>query len=75
VNDNPYVHLRLDDVAATCGEIIRKERKEILAHVNRLMKLVDLKAPMGRDDERYKNLHRRICQLESEVRRIRKGLP
>jgi hypothetical protein len=49
--DNPYIPLRLDDVSATCGEIIRKERKEILAHINRVLKLVEVRQSGGHDDE------------------------
>jgi hypothetical protein len=44
--------------------------------MNRLFKLATIKAAVGDSEEslRAKNLHRRLCELESEVRRLtRKG--
>jgi len=76
--DNPYVPLRLDDIAQVVGEVIKAERKKILEHVNRLHQLSksDRQAAAGRDVDlrvRIDALFRRVTALESEFRRYRKS--
>jgi hypothetical protein len=65
--------LSIHDVAQVCGSIIRKERKEILEHVNRLFRLAEIKSHKSVDGEtRPKNLNARLLMLESAVRQLSK---
>jgi hypothetical protein len=65
--------LTVDDVADIVGDALRGQRKQILAHVGRLVRLQEVKAAAAPSDERFKNLHRRLLQVESEIRRLKKG--
>ena len=59
-----------------CGLCAKKiedliQRKHILAHVVRLFRLQQLSgAP---NDQRLKNLHRRLVEVEAEIRALKRG--
>jgi hypothetical protein len=65
--------LTIDDVGAVLGDAFADQRRAILAHVGRLFRLQELNAASTQSDERFKNLHRRLIQVEGEVRAIKKG--
>jgi hypothetical protein len=65
-------NLTIDDIGGVLGDALRDQRKTILAHVGRLFRLHELNAAAP-GDERFKNLHRRLLQVESEIRRLKKG--
>jgi hypothetical protein len=65
--------LTVDDVGEVLGDALRAQRQHILAHVGRLFRLQELNAASRQSDERTKNLHRRLVQVEAEIRAIRKG--
>jgi hypothetical protein len=65
--------LTVDDIAAVIGDALKDQRKNILAHVGRLFRLQELNAASSQSDERFKNLHRRLAQVESEIRSLKKG--
>ena len=65
--------LTVDDIAAVIGNALRDQRKHILAHVGRLFRLQELNAASSQSDERFKNLHRRLVQVESQIRSLKKG--
>jgi hypothetical protein len=62
--------LSLEDVSQVVGELLKKQRKEILAHMERRFVLAETKAAGSNDDVRAVNFHRRITKLESEVRAL-----
>jgi hypothetical protein len=68
----------LHDVAQVVGGAMKDQRRAILAHVNRMFQLrqSELKNLAGRNESalaRIHALHRRICELESQLRRYRKS--
>jgi len=65
--------LTVDDIGGVLGDALRDQRKHILAHVVRLFRLQELNAASSQSDERFKNLHRRLVQVESELRSLKKG--
>jgi len=65
--------LTVDDIAAVIGDALKDQRKSMLAHVGRLFCLQEMKAASSQSDERLKNLHRRLTQVESEIRSLKKG--
>jgi hypothetical protein len=64
----------LEDVANVVGEQLKRERKRILEHMERRIALTEVKAKAaaGHGDVRDANYHRRLCELESEVRSLRR---
>jgi hypothetical protein len=68
----PVSDLSVGDLATVVAELLQDQRKEFLAHVTRLFKLVETRQHLP--DIRDKNFHARITQLESEIRLLkRKG--
>jgi hypothetical protein len=65
--------LTIDDIAAVCGDLLKAQRREILAHMHRLLRLEQAKANDPRSEERDKNVQRRLLALESAVRRLERG--
>ena len=70
--------LRVGDLAEAIHDALQSQRHEILKHVHRLFSQV--KASAEYDNERRrafdKKLHRRLIELESDVRQLRrKGAP
>ncbi len=66
------VSISINDIAAVIGDALKTQRREIIEHVGRMFKLAELKSSAGHDpdDTRMRNLHRRVTQLESEMRRL-----
>jgi hypothetical protein len=58
---------------AAVGDVVRSERKKILEHVERRFKLFEIKAVGSNEQTRGYNLHKRLCALESAVRRLERG--
>ena len=67
------VNLSLDDIAIVVGDCLKAQRKEILAHVHRLLQLEQFKANAPKDEQRDKNVQKRLLALESAVRRLERG--
>ena len=68
------VNLSVDDIAVVVGDALKTQRREILKHVNRLFQLAEIRSSAQKDDVRFRNLHRRLTQIESELRLLhRKG--
>ena len=70
--------LRVGDLAEAIHDALQSQKHEILKHVHRLFSQV--KASAEYDNERRrafdKKLHRRLIELESDVRQLRrKGAP
>jgi hypothetical protein len=67
----PASTLTIADIAEAVADIVKTERREILQHVGRMLKLIEIKQPS--EDVRARNLHRRVTQIESELRLLQKG--
>jgi hypothetical protein len=69
--------LRVGDLAEAIHDALQSQKQEILKHVHRLFKHV--KASTEHDNERSRafdrKLHRRLFELESEVRRLGRKVP
>jgi hypothetical protein len=67
--------LTVDDIVAAVGDALKTQRKDILSHVGRMFRLQEVKAAPAQSqwDERFKNLHRRLVVIESEIRSLKKG--
>jgi len=66
--------LTVDDVALVLGKALKEQRRAILDHVNRLMRLEQLKK--GHNDPKhethYRTLWRRLDAVESALRRMQR---
>ena len=65
--------LSINDIADVVGDALKSQRKDILSHVGRMFHLRDLQAATARGDVRFSNLHRRLVQVESEIRSLKRG--
>jgi hypothetical protein len=64
--------LTLNDLAEVVAAVIEDEKRDLVAHMNRLFKLATIKSAAGDRDEgvRATNLHRRLCAVESAIRAL-----
>ena len=60
----------LTDVAETIAGEFNIQRREILNHVNRMIQQAAMKSSTAHDGLRVRNLHKRLVQLEAELRRL-----
>jgi len=67
----PASILSVTDIADTIGDVLATRDREILGHVGRMFKLIELRQQP--DDQRSRNLHARITALESELRQLKRG--
>jgi hypothetical protein len=65
--------LSLNDIADVVGDALKSQRKDILSHVGRMFRLQEVQAAPAHGEERFKSLHRRLVQVESEIRSLKKG--
>ena len=70
---NSAANLSLGDIAECIADAVKGSEKRMVEHVARAVKLVDAKHDRGHDETRLNNLHRRICALESALRRMTRG--
>jgi hypothetical protein len=70
------INLTIDDVGRVVGDALRDhlraQRQQILNHVDRLFRLQKLTAGAGHD-QRFKNLHKRLIEVEAEIRALKRG--
>jgi hypothetical protein len=59
--------LSIRDISEVVREIVRKQKGELVEHMERRIKILKLQRPR---DERVDALHRRMTVLESAVRRL-----
>ena len=64
--------LSVDDLAAVIGDVIKNQRREILKHVQRLLTLAEVKQHDPHEKIRLDRIARRVTQIESELRMVRK---
>ena len=67
----PASTLTISDIAEAVADVMKDQRRDLVEHMHRLMKLIELQKP--KEDLRDQNLHRRLAILESAVRRLEKG--
>jgi hypothetical protein len=65
--------LSLADLAAATGDAIKSQRREILEHVHRMLTLVEVRLRDPHERTRLDRIARRVTQIESELRMIRKS--
>jgi hypothetical protein len=65
--------LGLDDIAEVVASLMREQKKDILAHVQRLLTLQEFKSSDPKDERRDHNTQRRLLQLEAAVRRLERA--
>jgi hypothetical protein len=64
--------LSIHDVAEVVGSQLKKQRHELIEHMERRLRLLQINGP--RDETRFLNLNRRLTRLESDLRLLmRKG--
>jgi hypothetical protein len=72
--EDTYVSdLNVNDLAAVIAELLREQKSDIVQHVHRLMKLVEIH--QHDEDTRAKKLAMRVFHLESEIRQIKRKAP
>ena len=63
--------LSLNDLAEVVADAIKSSQRRILEHVGRVVTLIDVKlGDARREKSRVDNIHRRLIQIESELRRL-----
>jgi hypothetical protein len=64
--------LGMDDLARVIHDQLQTQRRELLEHMARLVKLIEYKieAKNPRDEVRFKNFHERLCSIEADLRRL-----
>src|SRR5262249_37987126 len=62
--------LSLNDLAEVVADAIKSSERRVLEHVRRMFKLIDLKFGDQHEKTRISNIHRRLTQAESELRKI-----
>jgi hypothetical protein len=67
------IGLTIDDVGEVLGAALKDQRRAILAHVDRKFQLQEVNANSARSEERFKNLHRRLIEVEAEIRALKRG--
>jgi hypothetical protein len=65
--------LSINDIADVVGDALKSQRKDILSHVGRMFRLQEVQAAAAQGEERFKSLHRRLVQVESEIRSLKRG--
>jgi DNA-binding transcriptional MerR regulator len=64
--------LSIHEISEVVGSQLKKQRHDIVEHMERRIKLVEMNRP---HDPRVDALHRRITKLEADIRALaRKGL-
>jgi hypothetical protein len=67
------IPLTVDDIGEVLGDALRAQRQQILAHVGRMLRLQELTAGDKSSDQRFRNLHRRLIEVEAEIRALKRG--
>src|SRR5262245_2761320 len=67
------VSLTLDDIADVVGDALKSQRKQIIGHVRRMIEVSELKRSPSQAEIRFHNLHKRLTEVESELRMLKKG--
>ena len=62
--------LSLNDLAEVVADAIKSSERRVLEHVGRMFKLIDVKFGDQHEKARISNIHRRLIQVESELRRL-----
>jgi hypothetical protein len=62
--------LSLNDLAEVIADAIKSSQRRILEHVQRMFRLIDVKSGDQHEKARISNIHRRLIQVESELRRL-----
>jgi len=55
------------------ADAIKSSERRILEHVGRMFRLIDVKSGDQHEKARISNIHRRLTQVESELRKISKN--
>jgi hypothetical protein len=67
----PASALSVADVAEVVHDQLRVQKREILQHIGRQLELLRIQQRDTAEAARSKNFHRRLVELESEVRELR----
>ena len=63
--------LTVNDLAEAIADAVRASERRILKHVGRMIRTVDMKLEDPAAKRRITNMHHRLIQVESELRRAR----
>jgi hypothetical protein len=68
--------LSIDDLASIIHGELMKQRVELVEHIDRIRQVLTLKieSKNPRDEVRAGNFHKRLCELESDVRQLQSQL-
>jgi len=72
VGRRSITNLTIDDIGGVLGDALRDQRRHIVQHMGRLFRLQQLRDGAA-NDQRLKNLHRRLIEVEAEIRALKKG--
>jgi hypothetical protein len=61
-----------DAIVEAVGNLLKKQRRDLLAHVERRFELAKIQAVGSHDRDRDRNFHERLCKIESELRQLQR---
>jgi hypothetical protein len=62
--------LTVDDVAAAVADALKIQKRDLLAHMQRMLALERAKNSTPQNESRFRNLHARLVAVESSIRQI-----
>jgi hypothetical protein len=66
--------LTVDDIGEVLSDALRAQRRQLVQHIARMFRLQELTAgDKSNDQRRFKNLHRRLIEVEAEIRALKRG--
>jgi microcystin degradation protein MlrC len=63
--------LTIDDVGAAVGDVLKRQKRDLIATMRRMIQLERVNNSAKPD--RVRNLHARLTAVESEIRSLKKG--
>jgi hypothetical protein len=64
--------LRIDDVAAAVGDALKSQKRDLIAHMRRMLEMERVRNSTKSEDTRFRNLHARLTAAESAIRFLQK---
>jgi hypothetical protein len=64
--------LRIDDVAAAVGDALKSQKRDLIAHMRRMLEMERVRNSTELQNTRFRNLNARLMAAESAIRFLQK---
>jgi hypothetical protein len=64
--------LSIDDVAAAVGDALKSQKRDLIAHMQRMLAMERMNNSIKSEDTRFRNLHRRMTVAEAAIRGLQR---